>query len=90
MCDLDKEQFKASRFANRLPLCLASFCFTCLRLALINARLLGVTELYLLDASLFFGEAVVLLSGLLNYCVGYTFALTVLAHLEDFELVGAV
>ncbi|CAI4234106.1 ASG_G0052800.mRNA.1.CDS.1 [Saccharomyces cerevisiae] len=56
----------------------------CLTLGLVNARVRAVTDLYLLDASFIFGGAVVLLSGLLSFCVGDTFAMTVFGSFGGF------
>ena len=78
------EQPGQAGFANPLPLGLASFSFMCLTLGLVNARVRGVTNLYLLNASFIFGGAVVLLSGLLSFCVGDTFCMTVFGSFGGF------
>ncbi|CAI4870769.1 AHL_G0006650.mRNA.1.CDS.1 [Saccharomyces cerevisiae] len=79
-----KELPKQVGFANPLPLGLASFSFMCLTLGLVNARVRGVTNLYLLNASFIFCGAVVLLSGLLSFCVGDTFCMTVFGSFGGF------
>ncbi|CAI4059748.1 acetate uptake transporter family protein SKDI_05G2710 [Saccharomyces kudriavzevii IFO 1802] len=82
--EMSNEQPRQAAFANPLPLGLASFSFMCLTLGLANARVRGVTNLYLLNASFIFGGAVVLLSGLLSFCVGDTFCMTVFGSFGGF------
>lgn len=82
--DVQREQPRLTGFANPLPLGLASFSFMCLTLGLVNARVRGVTDLNLLNASFIFGGAVVLLSGLLSFCVGDTFCMTVFGTFGGF------
>ncbi|KOG99274.1 acetate uptake transporter family protein DI49_2619 [Saccharomyces eubayanus] len=82
--DVRLEQPRPTSFANPLPLGLASFSFMCLTLGLVNARVRGVTDLNLLNASFIFGGAVVLLSGLLSFCVGDTFCMTVFGTFGGF------
>ena len=68
--DLRAEMSKMSSWtanlANPVPLGLACFSFNCLTLGLVNARVRGATDLYLLNSSFIFCGAGVFLSGLMS------------------------
>lgn len=87
--DLDAETYrrrpKAAKLANPVPLGLASFSFCCLTLSLVNARVRGVTDANLLiSAFMFFGGAIELFAGLLCFCTGDTYAMTVFSSFGGF------
>lgn len=86
--DLRAEMSKMSSWtanlANPVPLGLACFSFNCLTLGLVNARVRGATDLYLLNSSFIFCGAGVFLSGLMSFIFGDIFAMTVFGSFGAF------
>ena len=73
------------KFANPVPLGLASFSLSCLTLSLVNANVRGVTNLkFLISLFMFFGGAIELFAGLLCFVAGDTFCMTVFSSFGGF------